>query len=163
MPELAIQPTPNTLAAHAAAQPVFSTDPAMDDLHRFLAEQPQADLPVDHLFTPGLYVRTIFMPAGSLIISKIHKTRHPYTVTKGRANVFTDTDGIVEIVAPFQGITEPGTRRLLHILEDMVWTTYHATEETDLEKIEALIIQPHDPALLPQERQMLGELMQGAH
>jgi hypothetical protein len=163
MPEMATHSEqPNTLAAHAAAQPVFTTCATMDDLHRQLAAMPQAEFPVQHEFTPGLYRRTIFMPAGSFLISKIHKTRHPFVVTKGRAKVYSDETGTVEIAAPHHGITEPGTRRLLYILEDMEWATYHATPETDLAAIEALIIQPHNPAMLPEEQQAAAAMLQGA-
>jgi hypothetical protein len=35
------------------------------------------ELPIVHRFTPGLYIREIFMPAGALVTSKIHKTEYP--------------------------------------------------------------------------------------
>lgn len=100
-----------------------------------------------HRFTPGLYVREIFMPKGVYVIGKQHKTEHPYVVSKGRAAVWTEEQGVVEIKAPFCGITKPGTRRILYILEDCVWTTFHPTTETDLEKIEAAIIENVPPVI----------------
>jgi len=113
---------------------------AVDALQLRLQELPQIDCPLVHRFTPGLYVREIFMPKGALIISKIHKTEHPFTVSKGHAAVWTEESGVVEIKAPFTGITKPGTRRILLIREDCIWTTYHPTQETDLERIEEQII-----------------------
>jgi len=111
----------------------------------------EIDLEPVHLFTPGLYVRELTMPAGARVVSKVHRTEHPYVVTKGRAMVWIDGKGWELIVAPHKGITRPGTRRLLYILEECTWTTYHATELTYLEAIEAAIIEPRDPALTAAE------------
>lgn len=109
----------------------------VDVLQYMMGKLPEAELPLKHRFTPGLYTREIFMPAGSLVISRIHKTTHPYVVTQGRAMVWTEEGGVVEIVAPHVGITEPGTRRVLFIKEDCRWLTFHPTTETDLDKLQA--------------------------
>lgn len=107
-----------------------------------LAQLPKLDLPPVHRFTPGLYIRELFMPKGTLVVSKIHKTEHPYVVSQGHAAVFIPGVGVQQIKAPFCGITKPGTQRILFIHEDCIWTTFHPTNETDLEKIEASIIEP---------------------
>ena len=113
--------------------------------------------PVNHLFTNNLYAREIFMPAGSLITSKIHKTEHPYTISKGVVSVSIDGGEWDEISAPYTGITKPGTRRVLYVIEDCIWTTYHIIEgmtsdynglsEDDknaiVDKIEEKILEPH--------------------
>jgi len=95
--------------------------------------------PLKHSFGDGLYIREITMKKGLLIVSKLHKTTHPYFVLKGDASVLTE-EGIVRIKAPFSGITKAGTKRVLYIHEDTVWTTVHATKETELEKIEGVVI-----------------------
>ena len=95
--------------------------------------------PLKHTFADGIYIREIFMPKGMLIVSKIHKAKHPYFVLKGDLSVLTE-EGEVRIIAPYSGLTPAGTKRLLYIHEDTVWITVHATEETDLEKIEEDII-----------------------
>jgi len=95
--------------------------------------------PLKHTFADGAYIREITMPAGMLITSKIHKVCHPYFVLKGDVSVLTE-EGVVRIKAPFSGITPAGTKRLLYIHEETVWTTVHVTKETDLKKIETEII-----------------------
>ena len=90
---------------------------------------------VKHTFTPGLYVREIFMPAGSLIISRIHLFEHPFIVSKGRATVY-DGAQLVDVKAPYQGVTSPGTKRILYIHEDTLWTTFHITEKKTFEEID---------------------------
>jgi len=110
-----------------------------------------------HMFTDGMYIREIFMPAGSLITSKVHKTEHPYIVSYGKVAVSIDGDDWDEITAPYTGITKPGTRRVLYIIEDCIWTTFHRVDdmkseyndlnddekENIVKEIEEKILEPH--------------------
>lgn len=123
-----------------------------------IAPGPRAVLPVKHIFTPGLYSREIFMPKGTLVTSKIHKTEHPYVISMGVVSVWTEMDGVINIAAPYSGITKPGTRRLIYVHEDCIWTTFHPTNHTDVDKIEEDIIEKHDNKLLvkPEELQWPG-------
>lgn len=101
-------------------------DNRIDELEKAIVENLElVDCPVTHIFTEGMYIRQIAMPAGSLITSKIHKTQHPYTISHGVAAVSIDGQDWCELSAPYTGITEPGTRRVLYIVEDCIWTTYH--------------------------------------
>ena len=95
--------------------------------------------PLKHTFVDGAYVREITMPKGALIISKIHKITHPYFILKGDVSVLTE-EGIFRLKAPYSGVTKAGTKRVLYIHEDTVWTTIHVTKHRDLKKIENQII-----------------------
>ena len=92
-----------------------------------------------HKLVDGAYVREIFVPAGFLLTTKIHKVCHPFFAMKGKCSVFTE-NGEVTIEAPHWGITFPSTKRLIYAHTDTIWVTVHATKETDLEKIEEQII-----------------------
>ena len=105
---------------------------------------PAAEMPVTHMFTPGLYVREIFMPAGTLLTSKIHKTEHPFVILSGKVSVWVGDGEETLFEGPYVGVTKPGTRRVLYIHEDTRWLTFHPTEETDLAVIEQQLIEPHD-------------------
>ncbi len=105
----------------------------------FHGKESEVHCPLVHSYGEGCYIRQIFMPKGTLIVSKIHKKTHPYFVMTGRASVATE-DGVEVIQAPYQGMTQAGTKRALYIHEDMIWMTVHVTDETDLDKIEAEII-----------------------
>lgn len=108
----------------------------IDDLASYLTTNFEPiKLPLRHVFTPGLYTREIFMPAGSKVVSRIHLTEHPYFILKGVVSVFEDERGWVTYHAPFWGITKPGTRRVLYIHEDTVWVTTHVTDKTDPDEI----------------------------
>lgn len=108
------------------------------------------EFPVRHLFTPGLYCREITMPAGSVLTSRIHKTEHPFIVSKGHCWVFTE-NGWVEIRAPHFGITKAGTRRVLAIMSETVWTTCHVTDLTDPAEIDREILEDYENPLLAKE------------
>jgi hypothetical protein len=127
---------------------------AIDMLEAALLERfPKIDCPLNHTFGDGLYVREIFMPAGSKVTSKIHKRRHPYFVMKGRVRVWIDGIGWQMIEAPHFGWTEPGTRRVLDVIEGTFWITVHdnPTDTQDLWEIEQRIIEPHTNHLIQNE------------
>jgi hypothetical protein len=90
--------------------------------------------PLNHTFAGGCYVREISMPKGQLISTGIHKKEHPFFVLKGDVSVLTDT-GLVRITAPYSGVTQPGTKRLIYIHEDTIWTTVHATDKETVEDV----------------------------
>lgn len=117
---------------------------AIDALELAMLAQPKllGELPVEHTFTDGLYARRIFMPAGSFLTSKIHKTEHPYVIMSGRVSVFVPGVGVQHLKAPHFGITKPGTRRVLYIHEDTVWITFHVNPDNEtVEEIENRIIE----------------------
>jgi len=101
-------------------------------------------MPLTHRYTPGMYVREIFMPAGSIVVSRVHKCEHPYAVMQGRALVWMEETGVVEVYGGQIGITKPGARRVLFILEDCRWATFHATTETDLDKLQEQLTETPD-------------------
>jgi hypothetical protein len=102
-------------------------------------KEEQIELPVYHDFTPGLYLRRIFMAAGTFVIGKTHKTEHFNIVLMGAANVMIDGE-IHRIEAPAVFKSGAGVKKVLYILEDMVWMTTHPTEETDIKKLEELFV-----------------------
>jgi hypothetical protein len=88
----------------------------------------------EHAFTDGIYIRKMFIPRDLLIVTKVHKTRHPYFIMYGDVSVYLD-GVMVRLKAPFSGVTEPGTRRALRTHEDTLWITVHATDKTEVEAI----------------------------
>lgn len=113
------------------------------------SDKPRAECPITHRFTPGLYIREILIPAGTLLTSMEHRFEHPFIISQGKIEVFSENEGSVVYQAPHCGITKPGTRRALLAIEDTVWTTFHVTDETDVEKIGETILAPHHNPLLP--------------
>jgi hypothetical protein len=96
---------------------------------------PPRECPVTHRFTPGLYIREIFMPKNTILTSLLHLTTHPFFIMQGEFSVWHRGIEVQRIKAPYTGITEAGTRRLLLIHEDTIWTTCHVTDLTDPDEI----------------------------
>lgn len=99
---------------------------------------PQVECPVDHFFASGVYVRQMTAPAGTLIVGHEHKTEHVCILLKGSMTIATP-EGVRTVSAPLTFIAPPG-RKVAVVLEDIVFQNIHATEERDLDKIEAQII-----------------------
>ena len=109
----------------------YVVDPAVDfneKLDRwdaFAAHQEQIAAPLKHRFMHGLYMREILMPAGSIITSRVHRYESPFFIAAGKVIVVSENEGNVIYCAPHAGITQPGTRRILLMLEDTTWITVH--------------------------------------
>lgn len=108
--------------------------------------------PLRHIFTPNLYAREITMKPGLRITSKIHLTEHQFIISQGKAIVFQNGKQVI-LEAPYHGITNAGTRRVLLIPEDSevdcIWTTFHFINDGEtIEDIENRIIEKHDNPLL---------------
>jgi hypothetical protein len=133
----------------------------IDEVEGLLSNYPPIECPVIHRFIPGMYIREIYMPAGTFCTSKIHKFEHPFVVSKGKVSVWIDGE-IQVIEAPYWGITKPGTRRILFVQEDCIWTTFHVNPDDckDVLEIENRIIEPHDNPLLSEEIKLKNNLNQ---
>jgi hypothetical protein len=114
------------------------------ELQEAIGDLPPVECPLQHVFAPGLYMRTMYIPAGTLIAGKIHKHQHGNILSMGEVLVITEGGGLEHLRGPMTMVSPAGTKRGLRALTDVVWTTCHLnpTNETDLEKIEAEVIAP---------------------
>jgi hypothetical protein len=124
----------------------------IEQLEYQMSKMPDGYFPTEHLFLPGMYVRKIFMPAGSLLTSMKHKTKHPFVIVSGRLRVM-DQVGVVEYEAPIVGVTEAGTKRVLYIYEDTTWLTFHANPDniTDADKMVEYLTYPNENPLFEKD------------
>lgn len=84
------------------------------------------------------------MPKNALIVSLTHKTEHPFLISKGDVSVWSAEGGVTRLRAPYIGVTKAGTRRILFIHDECVWTTFHVTNMTDPDAIVADVTEPHN-------------------
>ena len=112
--------------------------------------------PVKHSFADGCYIREIFNPANELLVTKIHKKEHPFFLMQGEMSILTE-DGVKHLKAPYHGITKPGTKRIIYTHSDCIFITVHATEETDVAKIEEQVIAKDfsDPLITQEDIKLL--------
>jgi hypothetical protein len=94
-----------------------------------------------HYFADGMYLRWVFRPKGALVVGKVHKKQHFYLVIQGAVEVAGGPNGPVRLVAPALVISEPGTKRAVYALEDTVCITVHRTNATDIDEIEAELVE----------------------
>ena len=95
--------------------------------------------PLKHSFADGCYIREIFNPAGLLLVTKIHKKKHPFFLMSGEMSILTE-NGIERVKAPHHGITYPGTKRIIYTHTDCIFITVHVTDSTNIQEIEEVII-----------------------
>ena len=103
----------------------------------------------DHIITPGIYMRTLRMKAGVKVVGKRHAQEHASIISCGRATVMTE-EGQQEIEGPCEFVSPAGTKRVVIVHEDMVWTTVHRTDKTTLADIEAELIMQEEPLRVAQ-------------
>ena len=98
----------------------------------------QIQIKTTHKFTNGLYCREVFIPKGAIVIGKIHKHPCISIMSMGDKTVLTE-DGVRRLRAPFTAVSRPGIKRVGFAHEDSIWTTIHATDEMDLDKLDELL------------------------
>lgn len=107
----------------------------LDALKSAMLKEEQIDIPVVHHFSKGIYCREMHLPAGATAVGKIHKYPHINILSKGEVSIVTE-DGVFRVKAPYTMHAPAGQNCAAYAHEDTVWTTIHATEDTDLEVIE---------------------------
>jgi hypothetical protein len=100
-----------------------------------LKKLPQVELPTKHYFSKGVYGREIVMPKGILVIGKIHKFNTMNVISSGEVSVLS-IDGVKRFKAPYTFVSSPGAKRVIYAHDDVTWTCFHGTHETNVEKIE---------------------------
>jgi hypothetical protein len=115
-----------------------------------MLELPQAEIPVSHSFCGGMCARTIEIKAGTILTGAIH-TQEQLNIVQGDITIITE-EGERRYTG-FHVIPSPaGTKRVGYAHADTVWTTILKTDETEIEKVEALVTNRFDDQRLPQNK-----------
>lgn len=121
----------------------------IDRVEAALMKFPQLALPTGHGFLQNQYVRQMIAPAGALITSVIHAIENPFFLSKGRCVTWSKEEGVQVLQAPYCGVTKPGTRRIIYVLEEIVWTNVWAIKATNVQEAEEqILIKYTNPLLL---------------
>lgn len=97
------------------------------------------ELPIEHEFTAGLYLRRLRIPKGTLLVGKIHKQACVNVVESGDISVLTET-GSKRITAGFTIISPANLQKVGYAHEDTIFTNIFRTDETDPAKLEKELI-----------------------
>lgn len=120
-----------------AARPRLEIREAIQGMQGMVQAMPECgskhDAPVQHIFAPGTYCREITMAEGSFVIGQLHRHAHTNIISRGRCLVLTEF-GVQELQAPCIFNSAPGTKRVVLVLEDVVWTTIHANPDNETDE-----------------------------
>lgn len=108
-------------------------------LEKQIAAMPQAEMPVRHFFSGGLYARELSVPKNCVLTGAIHKHDHISILTKGHMIVASER-GLQELRAGDVLTCKAGTKRAGFAYEDSVFICLHATEATTPEAAEADLV-----------------------
>lgn len=123
----------------------ISIEPGFAPTREQITKLQEAMLPIQcpqpeptHFFAPGMYLRELTVPAGMLLVGKIHKHSHFLVVTKGRAEVISEF-GRTVVEPGHISVSQAGVKRVVLALEDTQFITVHlnSTDTEDLAIIEA--------------------------
>jgi len=119
----------------------------IEQLQAEMVKMPQADLKTEHYFSEsGMYCRKVFRPAGTLIVGKVHKHHHLFLCAMGEIIAWTE-NGMKRLQAGDVVESKPGTKRVTLAVTDAIGVTVHRTDKTDLDEIEAELVEPDNTAL----------------
>jgi len=121
------------LLASLAAKPML---PAIPEMEKMMLALPQAEAPVVHLFSPGLCVRQVTLPAGNVAIGHLQKYEHLNIMLEGSV---TMDDGQT-LTAPLVFVGKPGRKRG-YVHEKVTWLNVYPTDLTSGDEVEAHFVQ----------------------
>jgi quercetin dioxygenase-like cupin family protein len=98
---------------------------------------------IAHYFSDGLYAKQMTIPKGFMACQHKHHFSHLSILAKGHVIVRTD-DYNQEYIAPACIEIKAEIYHQIEALEDAVWFCIHATEETDPDKADEVLISRKD-------------------
>jgi len=85
-------------------------------------------------FVEGAYIRQLFIPAGTTIVSKLWNRERLWVITEGDVSVVSET-GKQRIKAPYIGMAPFGSKVALYAHEDTMWLAITGAESTNSEDV----------------------------
>jgi hypothetical protein len=121
----------------------FTATPTREQIDRLQAEVmklPQVEPVTENYFSEGMYCRKVWRCANTLVIGKVHKKDHFFICAAGE--IMAWTEGGMKILRAGDVIeSKPGTKRVTLALTDAIGITVHKTDKTDIDEIEAELIE----------------------
>ena len=96
-----------------------------------------------HHFSDGVYIREMYLPAGTMLVGMEHKTEHFFHMPVGHLTIW-DGDKEYDIEGPFMGIVPVGAQRVGYAHEDTICfaTIPNPDNCTDIDELEARHFKP---------------------
>jgi mannose-6-phosphate isomerase-like protein (cupin superfamily) len=96
---------------------------------------------IHHHFSAGVYAKETRIPAGYVLVQHAHKHDHLSILASGSVEMVVD--GVKSVVeAPACLTIAAGKHHGIKSLTDVVWYCVHATDCTDEDEIDEVLIEP---------------------
>lgn len=93
-----------------------------------------------HHFSEGLYAKQMELKEGSFAVQHKHNYDHLSILAKGKVRVLFEGNLSKEYTAPACINIVKDVNHAVYALEDSVWFCIHATSETDVDKVDKVLI-----------------------
>lgn len=111
---------------------------------------------IQHHFGGGVYAKETFIPAGKCLVQHTHKFDHLSVLAQGSIELIVDGKKSV-VLAPACLTIAAGKHHGVRALTDVVWYCVHATDCTDENEIDEVIIADVDHQQVRQIAHCLSE------
>jgi quercetin dioxygenase-like cupin family protein len=117
----------------------LGTMPEILRIEKEILAMPQVELPIEHYQIDGVYARSMFIPAGTILTGKIHNFESIAILAKGRIRITNGTESYI-ISEGHIMVDKPGVKRLGYAETDVIFITVHRTDNTEIEAIEKELV-----------------------
>ena len=99
---------------------------------------PAVEEELEHYHADGIYGRRCKVPAGCVLVSRVHLSEHITIALVGTVTVFSHDGTRKQVSAPGMFVTPKGTHRAVYCHTDVEWVTVHRMDDdtTDIDEIE---------------------------
>ena len=104
-------------------------------LEKIILTLEQVECPISHYQIEGVYCRSMFIPAGTVITGAIHNKENISILAQGTIRITNGTESKL-ISAPYIMVDQPGIKRLGASETDVTFINIWRTNTTDLDEIE---------------------------
>lgn len=109
----------------------------LEHLESHMLDLPQVECPVVHHFGPGVYIREVTLPQGTLAIGHAQRHEHLNIMLTGSVSMVGDDGQIKTLKAPMIFVGKPG-RKFGYVVETCTWQNVYPNpnEERDISVLE---------------------------
>jgi quercetin dioxygenase-like cupin family protein len=111
---------------------------------------------INHHFSAGVYAKETLIPAGQILVQHKHKFDHLSILASGSVELMVDGEKRI-VHAPACLTIEADKHHGVKSLTDVVWYCIHATDCTDTDEIDEVLIAPGNADQVQELAQCLQE------
>lgn len=99
--------------------------------------------PVKHTLCNGMYMRELFIPAGTLVAGRVHTSECLNICSSGDIEIVTE-HGLIRVGAGYTAVSPAYSQKLGYAYADTVWVNVFRTDLTDLGQLERALFLTDD-------------------